>query len=60
MLIRTTLKELCDIHYANYANDAKAHSLFNRVGNELNAAAWANVENAPSFGDYCDRIEDLD
>jgi hypothetical protein len=61
MLITITYKELCAIHFANgYDSDSKAQAALNNVGNELGGAAWADVMNAPSFGDYTDSVEFLD
>jgi hypothetical protein len=55
------LIEVSKIHYANgYDNDAKAQEAFNRVSNELGAAAWADAFSAPSFDDYAEAIDAID
>ena len=55
-----SFKTFCDIHYANYAGDAKADELFNNVGNQVGAVAWADVRAASAFDDYCYRLSQLD
>jgi len=55
------LIEVSKIHYANgYDKDAKAQEAFNRVCNELGAAAWADAFSAPSFDDYADAVDAID
>ena len=59
-ILTVNFKDFCDIHAANYAGDPTADELFNAVGNEVGAAAWADVSNASAFGDYCDRTNQID
>lgn len=56
-----TFAEAAKIHYANgYDKDPKANEAFNRLSNEVNAAAFANVLGAKSFDDYADAICEID
>ena len=59
-ILTVAFKYFCGIHAANYAGDPKADELFNAVGNEVGAASWADVSSAPTFGDYCDRTDQID
>jgi len=61
MISQMPYAEMAKIHFANgYDSDAKAHEAFNRVGNELGGAAWADAFKAPSFEDYAEAVEMID
>ena len=60
-MLMLTFKEVADIHNAmNYGSNPKVQEAFNRLCNEVQGAAYANVYNAPSYGDYTDAIEEMD
>lgn len=61
MMSQFSYAEACKIHFANgYDKDPKANEAFNRVGNEVGGAAWADVFKAPSFDDYAEAVEAID